>query len=304
MKWGSSKEELPLLPFLERKAIYFDSHEKNAQRKRWYYNNYPNFKLILRVRHFINWLIGLKLPKHISFLRWILVDMLRGKKYRFMGIYQYVGLPGEGKTMSMVAHIDRVLQERKNVFVATNFNFLGQDGEITHWIDIVNFALQAHEEHRPCLIAVDEIQNTFDSADWRSFPQPLYTLLTFNRKLELEFLCSAQLYDRIPSKIRNLANYTVICKNVWKRDRFFINYYFEKNNYESQFDGKRVKADFVRDFIADDEFYTRYDSFEQVKAIKQDAAKEKDAKAKAFDLLFGPPADENEPTSTSNSLSV
>lgn len=272
--------------FLEKKAAFFQDHPSCKQRKNWYFTHYVYYRYRLRQKHYVNWLISLKLPLHLSFLRWVYVDFVRGRPRRFKDIYQFIGLPGEGKTLSMVAHIERALDNNPDLIVATNFHYQRETSCVGHWIDIINIALNAKSEHRPCLIAIDEIQNTFDASEWQSFPAPLYSLLSFNRKLNLQFLCSAQIYERIPSKIRQLANYTVICKNVWKADRYFINYYFEKNNYESNFAGKRKKAEFIREFIADDQMYSLYDTFEQIKAIKGKAAEEKSKKQKAFDLLF------------------
>lgn len=278
---------MPELPILERKAQYFSKHESVRDRKRWYRAHYPIYRRRYRVRQIIKYLVGLKLPLYLSFLRWLLVDFLRAKQTRFMGIYLYVGMPGEGKTLSMVAHIRRAKMSHPEVVVATNFNYVGENAPIKHWTDIINVALDAHRRKRPCLVAVDEIQNTFDATDYKNFPVALYTLLTFNRKLELQFLCSSQIYERTPSKIRALANYVVICKNIGKRDRLFRNYYFEKTNYESEFEGRRKKADFLRQYIADDELYASYDTFEQVQSVKGKAEDEKAMREYAMELIFG-----------------
>ena len=279
--------EKDTLPFYESKAVYFELHPDAKARKKWYLSAYPIYKTRLRVRKITRRMIAWKLPIYLSFLRWCVVDFLRAKRTRFMGIYLFVGMPGEGKTLSMVAHIKRVCEKEKNVVIATNFNYVGQDAAINHWIDIINIALDANKRKLPCLIAVDEIQNTFDASDYKNFPVALYTLLTFNRKLQLQFLCSAQIYERIPSKIRALGNYTVICKNMFKRDRLFRNYYYDKTNYESQFEGKRAKADFVRQYIADDELYQSYDTFEQVQSVKGRADEEKAMRDYAMELIFG-----------------
>lgn len=275
------------LPALEQKALFFKAHDSVRERKRWYYRNYPAYRMRCRIRRITGRLIDLKLPLYLSFLRWLLVDFLLAKQTRFMGIYLYVGMPGEGKTLSMVAHIRRAKAAHPDLIVATNFHCVYEDAAILHWTDIINVALDAHKRKRPCLVAVDEIQNTFDATDYKNFPVALYTLLTFNRKLELQFLCSSQIYDRTPSKIRALANYVVICKNVGKRDRLFRNYYFEKNNYESVFEGSRKKADFLRQYIADDELYASYDTFEQVQAVKGKAEDEKAMREYAMGLIFG-----------------
>lgn len=288
-----------LLTFWEKKQLYFQEHTSCKERKKWYFDHYVYYEYRLKQRMRIKWLIKLKLPLRLSFLRWILVDFLRGKSGRFKDIYQFIGLPGEGKTISMVAHIERAREKHPNLVIATNFHYKYESYSIGHWIDIIKVSLRAFALHRPCLIAIDEVQNTFDATEWKNFPAPLYSLLSFNRKLNTQFLFSAQIYERIPSKIRQLANYTVICKNVWKADRYFINYYFEKNNYETNFDGKRAKAEFIREFIADDYMYSLYDTFEQIKTIKGKAEEEKSKKEEAFDLLFGSQEEESEPEAAS-----
>lgn len=228
---------------------------------------------------------------YIDFIRWLIVDMLRGKNRRSYGIYQFVALPGEGKTMSMVAHMERFridMESKKEKYViATNFNYKYQDFKINHWLDMVKIAKQCYKNHIYCLIAMDEIHVTFDSSAWKDFPAEMLAMLSFNRKYGLQFICSSQIYERIPKKIRDIANYTVICKNVFHSDRYFRNYYFAKDEYESQFEGKKAKCKFIKEFIADDNFYKLYDTLEQVDNMMESAQKEKDAKQKAFEILFG-----------------
>lgn len=289
--------ELPHPPldhrsFLEKKGDYFAEHTSCRKRKKWYFDHYVYYRYRLRQKHQVEFLMKLKLPVWISFIRWLIIDFIRGKNGRFKDIYQFIGLPGEGKTISMVAHIERAMENNPDLLVATNFHYRRQHGAINHWMDIVTFVLDANKQHRPVLVAIDEIQNTFDSTEWQRFPKALYSLLSFNRKLNFQFLCSAQIYERIPGKIRQLANYTVICKNVWRMDRYFINYYFEKNNYETSFSGKRSNAEFIREFIADDALYNSYDTFEQVKTIEGTAKEEKDKRQEALDLLFGKDEDD------------
>lgn len=284
--------------FFKEKELFFAGHPKARQRKRWYYRHYVYYRYRIRARRRIAFLKRLKLPLYLSFVRWLAIDALRGKERRFWGVYQFVALPGEGKTLSMVAHMERALKDNPDLLVATNFHYRRQHYQIDHWSDIITVALEARKLGRPCIVAMDEIHVTFDASDWRKFPPELLALLSFNRKFSLQFLCSAQIYERIPRKIRDIANYTVICKNVWKADRYFVNYYFEKNNYEASFAGKRAKAEFIRDFVADDDLYSLYDTLEQVENMTAKAKEEEEKKKAAFDMLFGPDGDE-EPESLS-----
>lgn len=282
----------------EKKALYLGSltGKKRCRRLKAYYKNSVPYKTRWKWMIFLKRFAALKLPLWLSFFRWILIDFLRGKPKRKFGIFQFVALPGEGKTMSMVAHMERYRKEflakKKPCVIASNFSYRYNDYFIDHWSDMVSIAKDCYQKKIPCLIAIDEVHITFDSSDWKNFPPAVLAMLSFNRKFGLEFLCSSQIYERIPKKIRDIANYTVICKNIGHFDRLFRCYYFRKEDYESQFEGKKKKADYIKEYIADDEFYALYDTLEQVDIMVGQAEKEKSAQQKAFDILFGNAAEE------------
>lgn len=257
-----------------------------------YYKRQPEYryrwKWVLFVRH----LADLKIkPMWLDFLRWIFIDALRGRKRKNFGIYQFVAMPGQGKTMSMVAHMERyraAMDAAKVPYViCTNFFYKYQDYHIGHWSDMVRISKECYKNHVRCLIAIDEVHITFDSADWKNFPAEILAMLSFNRKYNLQFLCSSQMYERIPKKIRDISNFTIICKNVGNFDRLFRCYYFEKSDYEASFDGKRKRAKMIKEFVVSDDFYKLYDTFEQIELMTKTANAEKDLRQQAFDVLFG-----------------
>lgn len=284
---------------LERKAHYLGT-STGKRRQKYLLKYYKSTSLYTRYRivRFINRLASKKIKIiYIDFIRWLIVDFLRGKKRRSFGIYQFVALPGEGKTMSMVAHMERFREEmnsnKEEFIIATNFNYVHQDYKLEHWLDMVKIAKECYKKKIYCLIAMDEIHVTFDSSSWKDFPGEMLAMLSFNRKYGLQFICSSQIYERIPKKVRDISNFTVICKNVLHADRYFRNYYFEKNDYESKFEGKKAKCKYIKEFIADDDFYKLYDTLEQVDNMTENAQKEKDAKVKAFEILFGKEEEES-----------
>lgn len=285
------KKLQPSESFYHRKELLFDKLTL-AERKIWYLATNDARYQYMKTMNKVNFLKSLKLPFWFSFVRWVWIDFLLCKRRKFWGIYQFVALPGEGKTLSMVAHMERIRDPdsrsyQPDVKFATNFNYKNQDFAINHWSDIITFSKMCKKSGCPCCIAIDEIHVTFDSSDWKSFPQEMLALLSFNRKFHLQFLCSSQIYERIPKKIRDIANYTVICKNLLGSDRGFINYYFKKDNYERQFEGEKAKADFVRRYIATDDLYSLYDTLQQVDRMVSNAKNEKSKKEQAFELLFG-----------------
>lgn len=256
---------------------------------KWYKRNMPVLYQKVHLEYKLRKLGHIKFPKYLDVMKWLVIDWVRGKGLdaKRWGIYDYVGLPGEGKTLSMVAHIERERAKNKELMIFTNFGYRHEHAAINHWSDIVTYAKRCYHAKIPCLIAIDEVHVTFDSTEYRSFPPELNAVLSFNRKYKCQFLFSAQRNDRIPKKIKSLSNYTVLCKNWQKTDRFFINYYYDTNNYEEEFSGERKKADFIRDFVASDDLYSLYDTNRQIDRMIANADKEKQKKLEAFENLFG-----------------
>lgn len=199
-----------------------------------------------------------KLPLFIDFFRWSIVDLLRGKQYPVWGIYMFVAKPGNGKTISMIEHIDRVKKQHPDIKVFSNFNVKGQDGSIKTWKDIV-------EAPDNSIIAIDEIHMLFGSINFQDFPVEILGEITQNRKSRKQFITSTQDYDLVNVNFKRVCNFIVLCKNFWGFDRFFINYYFDRGIYENKnFQCDRRKAEFIRSFVASDETYNKYDTLERI----------------------------------------
>lgn len=294
-KKRTQKKRAPVsAPILERKEVYLRGRKSGracgARLKSWYRKNRRDLYFKLRLRRQIRFLVHLKIRfKILSTIRWVIVDFLRAKPRKFWGIYQFVALPGEGKTLSMVAHMERVRKELGpgKVYIATNFCYAHENMSIDHWTDMIKASKYANDHGMHSVIALDEIHTTFDASDWKSFPPELLALLSFNRKYGMQFLCSSQIYDRIPKKVRDIANYTVICKNTLGLDRHFKNYYFSKSDYEDKFSGQRRRAEFIRTYVAGDDLYALYDTLRQVDRMTAKAQEEQDKRQAAIDLLFG-----------------
>jgi hypothetical protein len=205
-----------------------------------------------------------KLPLFIDFLRWAIVDVLRGKDYPVWGIYMFVAKPGNGKTISMTEHIERVKKEHPNIKVYSNFNIKGQYGKINCWQDIV-------EAEDNSIIAIDEIHMMFGSINYQDFPIEMLGEITQNRHARKQFITSTQDYDLVNVNFKRVCNFIVLCKNFWGLDRLFINYYFDRGIYESKsFIAHKKKAEFLRMFVASDETYARYDTLEKIQVMIQE----------------------------------
>lgn len=236
---------------------------------RYFKKRYPKSKFFITCKQLRSMLEHLpKMPLVFEYIKWSLYDFLSPVVSKNWGIYCFIGLPSQGKTMSMTAHIERVKKKNKDIIIATNYGYKYQNFSIRNWQDIIDITKYCNMLKKKVLVAIDEVHLTFDATDYKKFPLELQALLSQNRHYNLQFLCSSQRYDRIPAKIRGLANYVVLSKNVFSSDRLFMNYYVECLNYEDGFTGKTKEADFTRLYVADNNLRKSYDTRYLVQTMK------------------------------------
>ena len=104
-----------------------------------------------------------KLP-YVWYLR--CKDMVKDRgKVHLYGIYGYFGLPGRGKTMCM-CHRLRELRRLygDKIYIMTNFAYRDEDFAFHSWKQLLL------DYDRPLVVAWDEVQNEFNSRDFKSFP--------------------------------------------------------------------------------------------------------------------------------------
>ena len=106
--------------------------------------------------------------KTIFLLPYLIIKRIIDKKnmgIHLYGIYGFFGLPGRGKTMAMSYQLQKLRKQYgDNIYIMTNYNYLDQDFEFTSWKDLLK------EYDKPLVVAWDEVQNEFNSRDFKSFP--------------------------------------------------------------------------------------------------------------------------------------
>ncbi len=196
------------------------------------------------------------------FCVWKYYDYRHKPKKRPYGIYCYVGLPGQGKTLSMVEKLYQLKKEFPQAKIYTNFGFRFQHGHIDDWHQLVE--LQNGEDG--IIFAIDEIQNTFSSRKWKNFPMEMLSLITQNRKQAKQFLCTAQSFDMIDINFRRICNYIVECRNL--SNRWIFQRAFLPDEYKVK-DGvytPRRRA-WRYSFIADNKIYYSYDTYKIIESM-------------------------------------
>lgn len=153
----------------------------------------------------------------IRLIYWKFKDIVKAirepKAPHLYGIYGFFGLPGYGKTMAMSK---RLLDLRRRygdqIYIYTNYGFSYQDKPFDDW----HMLLVTYD--KPCIFAWDEVQNEFNSRDFKNFPTELLTLLTQNRKGHGKMiLYTAQRWGRVDKVFRELTIWAYECKTIMGR---------------------------------------------------------------------------------------
>lgn len=158
-----------------------------------------------------------KMPLLFDFFRWVAIDIYRAKKYgknlHLYGIYAFVGIYGGGKTMGMTMYLDSLRKKYgDSIIIATNYYYADEDFHLASWKDM----LKTYD--KPCIFAYDEIQNEFNSRDYKNFPVSLMGLLSQNRKGHgKQILYTAQDYETVDKNFRRLTKVVVTCRTICNR---------------------------------------------------------------------------------------
>ena len=246
-KFSRRKKEYPYgvrpLPFYERFPLF----------------NLPVIKFIVLLLAMIIWIV-------IDIVRAIIRK--RSRKVHLYGIWCFVGLPGAGKTMSLVHYLDeqRRLYSDK-IIIITNFYYKGEDAHLTGWDMLL------HEYDKPVIFAWDELQNEFNSREYRKFPMRLVHELTQNRKGNgKQVVYTTQTFTAVDNNFRNLTIRVVDCKTHFGRMTTCRHY--KREFYEARMESKsierKVKIKPIRKqtFIQTDYLRSRYDSFQRLDYLK------------------------------------
>lgn len=213
-------------------------------------------------------LVYLKILIILPFLIWIYAKDLRAQQLRFYGIYGFFGLPGAGKTMAMSKYLIDLRKKYGNrIYIMTNYCFNDEDFPFTSWKDLLK------EYDKPLIVAWDEVQNEFNSRDFKSFPIALLTVLTQVRKKNgIQILYTAQRWHFVDKNFRSLSFGCYECKTFL--GRYTIARMYDPVDYDnlcsqSDYDKRRrIRPVKTFDFFQRQSLRDCYDSFKMLKTAK------------------------------------
>lgn len=208
----------------------------------------------------------------VQFIYWKFVDFSRFIKnpkrpLHLYGIWLYCGLYGGGKTMALSHYLSEMRKRYGDrVYISTNYGFKGEDFPLLSWKELLT------EYDRPVIFGYDEIQNEFNSRDYKNFPYELVRLLTQNRKGHgKQIVGTAQRFCRVDKVIRELCTHVIECHTLLGRWTFLKKY--DSEDYEEMLHQvdvvKKHKVPCWRSsFVQSDTLRESYDSFQMLESAK------------------------------------
>lgn len=206
-----------------------------------------------------------------DFIQWKIIDLIEfikyGKVTHMYGIKLYCGLPGHGKTMALTEYLTRMRHKYGDrVYIATNYGFKGEDFPLEGWEQMLT------EYDKPIIFGYDEIQNEFNSRDYKNFPYELVGMLTQTRKRKgKQIVATAQRYTRVDKVFRELCDTIAECTTF--AGRLTTVKYYDHDDYQQLINvigvNKKLKVPHVTyRFVQSDGLRKSYDSYRMLESAK------------------------------------
>lgn len=110
----------------------------------------------------------------------------------------------------MVEYLDRMTELYPDAIVVTNFNYVKQDMSFTSWRQFT----EVRNGLDGVIFAIDELQNEYNSNNWKDFPEDLLSVVTMQRKQRIKIVATSQVFTRVVKQLREQCYEVVECKTL------------------------------------------------------------------------------------------
>jgi len=203
------------------------------------------------------------MAKLFYFIKFLILDIraqVKDKSFNEYALTIFAGRQGSGKTMSLVAELERIRHEYPDVTICTNFGYVHEDIALTDWQQIIDLRNDAG-----IVFAIDEIQNEFDIYNARSFDTNILRVVTQQRKQRIKIYGTSQVFTRVSKPLREQTYEVVECFTIFGRWTF--QKCFDAQDYNVVVDSTNpdkkmtVRRKWRRNFVQNDYIRNLYNSY-------------------------------------------
>lgn len=212
-----------------------------------------------------------KTPKTESFifklifrLPVLLAQYIEDKKsdeFKEHGLILFSGKQGSGKTMAMTYEINKLILKYPDLKILTNYGLICQDAALTDYSPL----LKEDNGLFGLVFALDEIQATFNSRNWKEFPPDMIGVISQNRKAHRVIYGTCQNISMVDVAIRRQCV-------LFKKCYCFFGFFDVVVNFEPEFDfeGNLSRSKFrgAYFFLQEDCLRYQYNTFDIIKSLR------------------------------------
>lgn len=236
--------------------VFMDRFKKYGNKRRKLYSELSFFtKLILFFKE--------KISDLIHYLKY-------GRSFAEYGLTMYCGRQGGGKTVAMTEYLERMRKKFPKVKIVTNYGYLQEDFPMNSWEDI--FTIRNGEDG--VIFAIDEIQNEYNSNDWKNFPEGLLSEITQQRKQKIKIVATSQVFTRVAKPLREQTFEVVECVTI--AGRWTFTKAFDASDYNHVIENPEKKAKlrrlYRRNFVQDRRIREVFDSYAKIERMAKAGA--------------------------------
>ena len=130
------------------------------------------------------------------------------------GIIVFTGSQGQGKTLSAVRYIDRLMSNYPKAMLCSNVYIKGYEDRFVFFDGVRKFREVDNGEYG-VIYFIDEIQLLFNSLESRQMDLNLFTTICQQRKKRKHIVGTSQVFNRISKGFREQFKYAVMCNKVF-----------------------------------------------------------------------------------------
>lgn len=127
------------------------------------------------------------------------------------GIIVFTGAQGQGKTLSAVRYIDRLMKSYSKALLCSNVYIQGYDDRFIFFDSVKKFKEVDNGEYG-VIYFIDEIQLLFNSLESKQMDLNLFTTICQQRKKRKHIVGTSQVFNRISKGFREQFKYAVMCR--------------------------------------------------------------------------------------------
>lgn len=199
----------------------------------------------------------------------IAYDMQFAEKYPTFfhpdGFICFTGAQGQGKTLSAVQYIHKLVQRYPDVILVTNchLSFPDWDGRQIRYMGYEQIQ-SLDNGYEGIILFLDEIQTEFNSLESKRIDPSWFQVICQQRKRRLHVVGTAQLFSRVAKPWREQFTACIRCRGWF--DLIQYNQVIALDDIEEDEYGNIVKekASFGKAWFRDPQLYEMYDTWERV----------------------------------------